>query len=184
MGLTPTQPQNSWGITFSDSPIEGSTAVGPLFGRRAFTAAWLWAQPTSKVLNQRQFHPNTAPSLQSATDMDESTEDTDSENFSECSEPFTECLICGDLNSGWDSEFVQTDDFVASANGKCSVCEMLLKGLSLVTDIQLVTKLRFDYDAALQILYWDNSDFIASYEFYISSSGMALRGSTIPKNMK
>ncbi|CAE7208472.1 hypothetical protein P3342_011048 [Pyrenophora teres f. teres] len=103
--------------------------------------------------------------------MDEYTDDTDSENSSEYSVPFAECLICGDLNSGWDSEFVQTDDFVASANGKCSACEMLLRGLSLVTDIQLVTKLRFDYDAALHILCWDDSDSVTSYEFYISSSG-------------
>lgn len=127
--------------------------------------------------------PTTAPSLQATKDMEEYTEDTDSENFSEHSVEFLECLICGDLNSGWDSEFVQIDDFVASANGRCSTCKMLLRGLSLVTDIQLVTKLRFDYDAALQILCWDNSDSIASYEFYISSSGMALRSSTTLKNM-
>jgi hypothetical protein len=116
--------------------------------------------------------------------MDEYTEDTDSEISSEHSVLVPECRICGDLNSGWDSEFVQVDDFVASANGRCSACEMLLRGLLLVTDIQLVTKLRFDYDAALQVHCWDNSDSIASYEFYISSSGMALRGSTTPTNMK
>lgn len=109
------------------------------------------------------------------TDSSESEEVSESEKGSDYEEsPEPEgCLICGGLDISWDSDILETNKFIASADsGACSTCEMLEHGLSLVTDLQLVTKIRFDFLGyeSVMVHTWRGEDEICSYEFFLSSS--------------
>lgn len=78
--------------------------------------------------------------------------------------PIPLCSVC------IKSDF-ETEEILVSSKG-CPTCGMVLKGLSLVTNITDVTRIILDFDKEMFVSCWHQNGDVIWYEFYVSETGI------------